>query len=134
MIRLFARRENQLPMVDDGGKRARLTGEHEVSRKPLRREGRMLSAEPVCSCALSFVQIARETAGAARIRLSLRPLFSKRVNSYAKLGHVVPRECGRTFDVGNEWTLFPRHCERSEAIHLSACCAMDCFASARNDG
>jgi hypothetical protein len=27
MIRLFARRENQLPTVDDGGKRARLTEE-----------------------------------------------------------------------------------------------------------
>jgi hypothetical protein len=24
---------------------------------------------------------------------------------------------------------YPRHCERSEAIHLSACRAMDCFAS-----
>jgi hypothetical protein len=42
--------------------------------KPLRREGRMLSAEPVCSCAHSFVHIAHETAGAARTRSSLRPL------------------------------------------------------------
>ena len=25
--------------------------------------------------------------------------------------------------------LYPRHCERSEAIHLSACRAMDCFAA-----
>jgi hypothetical protein len=25
--------------------------------------------------------------------------------------------------------LYQRHCERSEAIHLSTCCAMDCFAS-----
>jgi hypothetical protein len=25
--------------------------------------------------------------------------------------------------------LYPRRCERSEAIHLSACRAMDCFAS-----
>src|SRR6476659_10129103 len=41
---------------------------------PLRREGRMLSAEPVCSCAFCFVQTARETAGAARTRSSLRPL------------------------------------------------------------
>jgi hypothetical protein len=49
-------------------------GEREVSRKPLRREGRTASAEPVCSCALCFVYFARETAGAARTRLSLRPL------------------------------------------------------------
>src|SRR3981189_3563338 len=35
----------------------------------------MLSAEPVCSCALCFVQTARETAGAARTRSSLRPLI-----------------------------------------------------------
>src|SRR6266542_2198122 len=24
---------------------------------------------------------------------------------------------------------YPRHCERSEAIHLSTCVAMDCFAA-----
>src|SRR6266404_4524474 len=35
----------------------------------------MLSAEPVCSCACSCAHLARETAGAARTRLSLRPLF-----------------------------------------------------------
>src|SRR5882757_858907 len=39
-------------------------GEHEISRKPLRREGRIASAEPVCSCAHLFVQLAHETAGA----------------------------------------------------------------------
>jgi hypothetical protein len=26
-------------------------------------------------------------------------------------------------------TNFLRHCERSEAIHLSACCGMDCFVA-----
>jgi hypothetical protein len=49
-------------------------GERGVSRKPLRRESRIASAEPVCSCAFSFVHLAHETAGAARIRLSLHPL------------------------------------------------------------
>src|SRR5690348_10718638 len=34
----------------------------------------MLSAEPVCSCAHSCCTNARETAGAARTRSSLRPL------------------------------------------------------------
>jgi hypothetical protein len=52
-------------------------GELEVSRKPLRREGRTASAEPVCSCAFSFTHFARETAGAARTRSSLRPLTSE---------------------------------------------------------
>ena len=46
--------------------------------KPLRREGRMFSAEPVCSCAfLPNAHSAHETAGAARTRLSLRSLFQR---------------------------------------------------------
>jgi hypothetical protein len=43
----------------------------------LRREGRSVSAEPVCSCAFLFAQLARETAGAASTRSSLRPQFSR---------------------------------------------------------
>jgi hypothetical protein len=49
-------------------------GEHGISRKPLRREGRSVSAEPVCSCAFLF-SFAHETAGAARTRSFLRPLL-----------------------------------------------------------
>ena len=41
--------------------------------KPLRREGRSVPAEPVCSCASSLPEFAHETAGAARTRSSLRP-------------------------------------------------------------
>jgi hypothetical protein len=37
----------------------------------------MFSAEPVCSCAHFLVHIAHETAGAARTRSSLRPLFEE---------------------------------------------------------
>ena len=59
---------------DDGGKKAVRREEHVISRKPLRREGRVFSAEPVCSCAHSFVHFAHEIAGAARTRSSLRPL------------------------------------------------------------
>src|SRR5215204_3187077 len=59
----------------DGGKRAVLREEHEVSRNPSRRESRDASAGPVCSCARSYAQMAHETAGAACTRLSLRPLF-----------------------------------------------------------
>ena len=70
-------------------------GERGISRKPLRREGRIASAEPVCSCAFSSVPFAHETAGAARTRSSLRPLVFQRVAIDAKLGRIAPRECGR---------------------------------------
>ena len=58
----------------DGGKRAVLRGEHEVSRKAIAQGRPECSGCPVCSCALLFAQIARETAGAASTRSSLRPL------------------------------------------------------------
>ena len=50
-------------------------GEHGISRKPSRREGRTASAEPVCSCAFFYLPFAHETAGAARTRSSPRPLL-----------------------------------------------------------
>ena len=53
----------------------------------------MLSAEPVCSCALFFVHIAHETAGAARTRSSPRPLTFEggtyQQNSRAMRGEIV---------------------------------------------
>ena len=52
----------------------------------------MLSASSVCSCAHFLVHIAHETAGAARTRLSLRPLFSKRAKYFTNLGRVASRE------------------------------------------
>ena len=52
----------------------------------------MLSAGPVCSCARSQCAIAHETAGAARTRSSLRPLFSRRANEGANLGRNASRE------------------------------------------
>ena len=45
------------------------------------------------------VHVARETAGAARTRSSLRPLFAERVRGDARLGHLLPRECGPIFSV-----------------------------------
>jgi hypothetical protein len=88
-------------------------GEHEISRKPPRREGRIASAEPVCSCAFSYVHFAHETAGAARTRLSLRPLFPRRVESYARPGRITPRDRGTVSGIGtapmNHATRLP-HC------------------------
>ena len=63
-------------------------------RSPLRRECRIASAEPVCSCAFSYVHVAHETAGAARTRSSLRPLFEGGRRD-ANLGRSMPRERGR---------------------------------------
>jgi hypothetical protein len=42
------------------------------------------------------VHVAHETAGAARTRLSLRPLRFRRVQVDAKLGRLAPRERGRS--------------------------------------
>src|SRR5258705_12991060 len=62
-------------LCSDGGKRAVHRGELEVSRKAIAQGRPECSRCPVCSCALLFAQIARETAGAARTRSSLRPLI-----------------------------------------------------------
>jgi hypothetical protein len=76
----------------DGGKRAVLRGEHEVSRKAIAQGRPECSRCPVCSCAVLLAQIARETAGAASTRSSLRPLFSRRANQDANLGRNAPRD------------------------------------------
>jgi hypothetical protein len=74
-----------------------VTGESaEETVTPSRREGRIASAEPVCSCASFYVQLAHETAGAACTRSSLRPLPLTRAKVQANLGHIMPRECGIT--------------------------------------
>ena len=54
----------------DGGKQAVRREEHVISRKPLRREGRVFSAGPVCSCAFSFVQFCTRDRGC-----SAHPVF-----------------------------------------------------------
>jgi hypothetical protein len=97
-------------------------GEHEVSRKPLRRESRIASAEPVCSCAHSSVHFAHETAGAARIRLSLRPLQCKSGEISENLGRIAPRERAITPTLcrhrpRKRTIQYPRDCsDRTEAI------------------
>jgi hypothetical protein len=78
--------------ADNGGKRAVLREEHEVSRKAIAQGRPECSRCPVCSCAVLFAQIARETAGAASTRSSLRPLISKRANEDANLGRQASRD------------------------------------------
>ncbi len=55
--------------------RTRLRGDHGISRKAIAQGRPGVLRCPVCSCAAFFVQTAHETAGAARTRSSLRPLF-----------------------------------------------------------
>ena len=69
-------------------------GELGISRKPLRREGRIASAEPVCSCAFYLITLH------ARPRVQRAPgfpcalLFLSRVAIDAKLGRIAPRDRG----------------------------------------
>jgi hypothetical protein len=64
----------------DGDKKARSPGRaRRKPLKPLRRECRTASAEPVCSCAFFDAHFAHETAGAACTRHSLRPLLLGRM-------------------------------------------------------
>jgi len=71
----------------------------------------------VCAFLHNF---ARETAGAARTRLSLRPLFDEGERQNAKPGRIAPRD---------REGMSRRHCERSEAIHGAASKKLDCFAA-----
>ncbi len=74
-VAVLALRSGEAKLLrDNGGKRAVLRGEHEVSRKAIAQGRPECSRCPVCSCAVLFAQIARETAGAASTRSSLRPL------------------------------------------------------------
>ncbi len=73
----------------DGDKTNSLTGEStKYAVKPLRRGCRCVHRSPVCSCAPRCTFLAHETAGAARTRHSLRPLFSRRDNEFGKLGQI----------------------------------------------
>ena len=89
-VAVLASRSGEAKLLwDNGGKRAVLRGEHEVSRKAIAQGRPECSRCPVCSCALLFAQIARETAGAASTRSSLRPLISGReVSSRTRAVHV----------------------------------------------
>jgi hypothetical protein len=71
-----------------------------------------------------YSTIARETAGAARTRSSLRPLILRRDNEMQNFGRIAPREGEVAFN---------RHCERSEAIHLAARRENGLLRCARND-
>ncbi|MBR1251936.1 hypothetical protein JQ609_34110, partial [Bradyrhizobium sp. AUGA SZCCT0169] len=78
--------------------------DHGISRKAIAQGRPGVLRCPVCSCAPCFVQTAHETAGAARTRSSLRPLFEEGGKFLAKLGHSGPRDRGFTSS-----TLYPEN-------------------------
>src|SRR5262245_49547516 len=84
----------------------------------------MLPLPCMLVCCFCLRKIARGTAGAASTRSSLRPLISKRANEMQTSG-AMRREIAK---------LYPRHCERSEAIHGAAGGEMDCFATLATTG
>src|SRR5438445_11810913 len=104
----------------DGGKRAVHRGERAISRKAIAQGRPECSRCPVCSCAFLFAQIARETAGAASTRSSLRPLISRRAKGDANLGRITPRECETVS------TVIASEAKQSMSRHKER---MDCFAA-----
>jgi hypothetical protein len=72
-----------------------------------------------------YVQIARETAGAARTRSSLRPLFFEGKEFLAKLGHIRPRDREVVFGIG---ATSLRGAEATKQSIPSSSGKMDCFA------
>src|SRR5205809_6820221 len=82
----------------DGGKRAVHRGERAISRKAIAQGRPECSRCPVCSCAVLFAQIARETAGAASTRSSLRPL-TKRAGRYQQTSDAMRRENAKSYSL-----------------------------------
>ena len=79
--------------------RTRLRGDHGISRKAIAQGRPGVLRCPVCSCAAFLVQIAHETAGAARTRSSLRPLIEEGGKFLAKLGRNASRDREPIFGV-----------------------------------
>src|SRR5215216_7194663 len=96
-----------------GGKRAVLRGEHAISRKATAQGMSDVLRCPVCSWAHFLCTLAHETAGAARIRHSLRPLNWRGRNDLQNFGRIAPRECELTL-----CCRFVRHSSTSEGGRL----------------
>ena len=72
-------------------------GEHEVSRKPSRGEGRSVSAEPVCSCAFSLMQFCARDRGCSAHPAFPAPSFFGGTEFMQNSGAIAPRDCEAHF-------------------------------------
>src|SRR5688572_27440968 len=99
--------------------------EHEVSRKAIAQGMSVCSPLP-CMLVCNFLaQASTRDRGCSAHPAPLRPLFKRGTRRLQNSG----RACRE-----NEYVCL--HVIASEAIHLSACCGMDCFVASapRNDG
>src|SRR3989440_12966411 len=70
-------------------------GERDISRKAIAQGMSERFRCPACSDAPNVQFLADETAGAARTRHSLRPLFSREATIFNSSGEIAPRDRGR---------------------------------------
>ena len=105
---------------DNGGKRAVLREEHEVSHKAIAQGRPECSRCPVCSCAVLFSANRTRDRGCSKHPVFPAPSVFRGGQTKMQTSGAMRREIAK---------LYQRHCERSEAIHPSACRAMDCFAA-----
>src|SRR5215208_4245852 len=71
-------------------------GARVISRRAIAQGMSECFRSPVCSCAPNAQFLAHETAGAARTRHSLRPLFRRGATKLEKLGQIMSRDRERT--------------------------------------
>ena len=91
--------------------RTRLRGDHGISRKAIAQGRPGVLRCPVCSCAAFLVQTAHGTAGAARTRSSLRPLYLGREVSRITRAQCVARTRGCACRVLSNSVMPPRNGE-----------------------
>jgi hypothetical protein len=115
-------------------RRIRRRGEHGISRKTIAQGRRNAPTVPVCSCACSYAQFARETAGAAAPGVPCA-LFSLGRNDLQGPGET-RRGSAEVWVVQCERNVFSLLCEErsDEAIHSSFVPLDGLLRYARNDG
>ena len=79
----------------DGDNKPAHRGEHEISRNPLRRESRIASAEPVCSCAPFLCSLHTRPRVQRASGFPAPSCFFGGWQSTQSSGAIAPRQCGR---------------------------------------
>jgi hypothetical protein len=96
-------------------------GEHGISRKPLRREGRSVSAEPVCSCAfsLSALHMRPRVQRAPGLPCALFSLGRERIRKTRADAVARMRRCAEfpPSPGGQGYRMWPRSSKRKASFH-----------------